>query len=99
MTNASWNDDMPAIYDRDLVPVIFAAWADLLAERTAALRPQRILELAAGTGVVTEQIMAAAPEAVVTATDLNQSMVDWGAGRVPGARWQQADAQQLPFAD
>jgi SAM-dependent methyltransferase len=99
MTHASWNDAMPAIYDRDLVPVIFAAWGDLLAERTAALRPQQVLELAAGTGVVTERIIAAVPQAVVTATDLNQSMVDWGLERVPGASWQLADAQQLPFAD
>jgi SAM-dependent methyltransferase len=99
MTHASWSDAMPEIYDRDLVPVIFAGWGDLLAERCAALRPARILELAAGTGAVTERIFAAAPNAAVTATDLNQAMVDWGSRRVPAANWQLADAQQLPFGD
>jgi SAM-dependent methyltransferase len=99
MTHASWNEAMPAIYDHDLVPVIFAGWGDVLAERAAALRPGRVLELAAGTGVVTERLIAAAPDAAVTATDLNQAMVDWGSERVPTADWQVADAQQLPFGD
>jgi SAM-dependent methyltransferase len=35
----------------------------------------------------------------VTATDLNEPMVRYGAGQAPGADWQQADAQALPFDD
>jgi len=58
-----------------------------------------VLELAAGTGVLTRAIMASLPGARVIATDLNVAMVDVGSARVPAATWRQADAMQLPFGD
>ncbi len=90
---------MPAAYERYLVPVVFRPFAEDLAARAAALRPRRVLELAAGTGVLTGELLTAAPSAEVTATDLNEGMVAFGSARVPGAVWGQADAQRLPFAD
>ncbi|WP_330335058.1 class I SAM-dependent methyltransferase [Streptomyces sp. NBC_00536] len=90
---------MPEAYERYLVPVLFRPFAVDLAARAAALRPRRVLELAAGTGVVTAELLAAAPWAEVTATDLNDAMVAFGAARAPGAVWRQADAQRLPFPD
>ncbi len=97
--DASWVDSMPEVYDRALGPALFEPFADNLAPRVAALRPARVLELAAGTGIATARIVRALPEAAVTATDLNPPMVEWARERVPGATWQQADAQQLPFPD
>lgn len=90
---------MPAAYEQYLVPVVFRPFAEDLAARAAALRPRRVLELAAGTGVLTTELLAAAPSAEVTATDLNEAMVTFGSARAPGAAWQEADAQQLPFPD
>ncbi|MEU1229581.1 class I SAM-dependent methyltransferase [Streptomyces sp. NPDC005828] len=90
---------MPAAYEKYLVPVVFRPFAEDLAARAAALRPRRILELAAGTGVLTSALLAAAPSAEVTATDLNDAMVAFGSARSPGAAWRQADAQRLPFPD
>ncbi|MER5640659.1 class I SAM-dependent methyltransferase [Kitasatospora sp. NPDC002227] len=90
---------MPAAYDRYLVPVVFRPFAEDLTTRAAALRPRRILELAAGTGVLTSGLLAAAPSAEVTATDLNEAMVTLGSAQAPGAAWRQADAQRLPFPD
>ena len=90
---------MPAAYERYLVPVVFQPFADDLTARAAALRPRRILELAAGTGALTSGLLAAVPSAEVTATDLNEAMVAYGAGRAPDAVWRQADAQRLPFPD
>ena len=58
-----------------------------------------MLELAAGTGVLTRELLAAIPAADVTATDLNDGMVDLGRERAPGAEWRQADAMDLPFGD
>lgn len=58
-----------------------------------------MLEIAAGTGVGTAELLAAWPEAEVTATDLNPAMVAVGRDRVPAATWQSADALQLPFPD
>ncbi|MFE9558287.1 class I SAM-dependent methyltransferase [Streptomyces sp. NPDC006703] len=94
-----WSESMPAAYEQYLVPVVFRPFAEDLSARAAALHPRRILELAAGTGVLTADLLAAAPSAEVTATDLNVAMVAFGSTRAPGAVWQQADAQQLPFPD
>src|SRR5438067_821767 len=43
---------VPEVYDTYLVPLIFQAYANDLAERAAALEPKAVLETAAGTGVV-----------------------------------------------
>ena len=95
-----WVDDMPSAYER-LVPAVFEPFARDLVQRTRTLAtgPARILELAAGTGVVTRHLVAAHPDAHVTATDLNQAMVELGRTRVPQAEWRQADALALPFDD
>jgi ubiquinone/menaquinone biosynthesis C-methylase UbiE len=60
-----------------------------------------ILETAAGTGIVTREVAGALPRSNIVATDLNQAMLDVAAGKsqAGGPRWQQADAQSLPFED
>ena len=88
---------MPAAYDRWLVPTVFHPFAVDLARRAAAHPVGEALELAAGTGVLTRELVDVA--GAVTATDLNGAMVELGARRVPAARWQQADAMRLPFDD
>ncbi|WP_250399867.1 class I SAM-dependent methyltransferase [Streptomyces cellostaticus] len=92
-----WSESMPVAYERYLVPVVFRPFAEDLTARAAALHPRRILELAAGTGVLTSALLAVAPSAEVTATDVNEAMVAFGSTRAPGAVWRQADAQRLPF--
>jgi SAM-dependent methyltransferase len=92
---------IPEIYDRLLVPLLFEPYAEDLATRVMALRPKRILELAAGTGALTRALAARGDGASIIATDLNQPMLDLAAKRLPAAgrvTWQQADAQDLPFA-
>ncbi|HVF36913.1 MAG TPA: methyltransferase domain-containing protein [Sphingomicrobium sp.] len=91
---------IPAIYDRFMVPLVFAPYARELADRAAVLRPQRILETAAGTGVVTEALHRAFPDAEIVATDLNAPMLEQAARRIDAANicFQTADAQALPFA-
>ncbi|MET7477490.1 class I SAM-dependent methyltransferase [Streptomyces sp. NPDC005648] len=90
---------MPEAYERHLVPVLFQPFAEDLAARAAALRPRTVLELAAGTGVLTSALLTAVPTASVVATDLNETMVAAGSAREPRADWRQADAQRLPFED
>ncbi|WP_341865332.1 class I SAM-dependent methyltransferase [Kitasatospora cheerisanensis] len=94
-----WSSSMPEAYERYLVPVLFRPFAVDLAGRAAALRPRRVLELAAGTGVLTAELVVALPAAELVATDLNEAMVGYGRQRVPTASWRQADAQRLPFED
>ena len=94
-----WAGSMPEAYDSWLAPVVFRPFAVDLAQRAARRTPRRILEIAAGTGVLTRELVAAVPSAEVTATDLNAAMVEFGSGQVPLAIWRQADALQLPFGD
>jgi SAM-dependent methyltransferase len=93
---------IPALYDRYLGPLIFADYAADLARRAAALAPERVLETAAGTGIVSRALaQALAGAAEIVATDLNQPMLDYAAVQ-PGVEkiaWRRADAQSLPFAD
>lgn len=93
---------VPEVYDRLLVPLIFQPYAEDMATRVMALNPARILELAAGTGALTRAMAERLDGASITATDLNQPMLDMAAGRLSGDDrivWRQADALELPFAD
>ena len=92
---------IPSLYDQYMVPLLFAPYARLVAERAKAFAPARILETAAGTGVVTEALHRALPAAEIIATDLNPPMLEQAALRVTAANVQfcQADALALPFED
>jgi SAM-dependent methyltransferase len=92
---------IPALYDRCLGPLLFVPYARDIAARAAARGPGRVLETAAGTGIVTEALAAALPETEIVATDLNQAMLDIAAARGLPARvsFRAADAQALPFQD
>src|SRR5262245_32359177 len=99
---AAFAGTLAEFYDRYLVPLIFAPYAEIVADRAKALLPRRVLETAAGTGVATEVLARILPTDVrITATDLNQAMIERGKVR-PGmerVHWQQADAMKLPFPD
>lgn len=98
-----FSGSIPDVYDEYLVPLIFEEFASDLASRTAAGNPERILETAAGSGVVTRALAPLLSRtARYTVTDLNQPMLDRAASQqVPDDRivWQQADAQDLPYGD
>ena len=102
-TDKLFSGSIPEIYDRLLVPLIFETYADDLAVRVAQLKPQSVLETAAGTGVLTRALAAKLPaRAHIVATDLNQPMLDRAASRQPDdprIEWRQADALKLPFED
>lgn len=93
---------IPEIYDEYLVPLIFEPYAVDLAARLSSRPLTNVLELAAGTGVVTRRLASTLPQNVsITATDLNQPMLDRAAmiGTARPVVWRQADALQLPFRD
>jgi SAM-dependent methyltransferase len=93
---------IPQFYESHLVPLIFEPYAADLAERLASRRLARVLEIAAGTGVVTRRLASVLPASVsIVATDLNPPMLDLAAsiGTKRPVEWRQADAMQLPFAD
>ena len=101
-SDASFAGSLPAFYQHYLVPLIFEPYAADLAQRLARRPPGRVLEIAAGTGVVTRHLASVLPEAAaIVATDLNQAMLDQAAatGTSRPVEWRQADASQLPFPD
>jgi ubiquinone/menaquinone biosynthesis C-methylase UbiE len=100
-TDKLFAGSIPEIYQRFLVPLIFESYALDLAKRIAKTEPHDVLETAAGTGVLTRALASRIPEGThITATDLNQPMLDHAATRqAPDRRiaWKQADALALPF--
>jgi len=102
-TDKVFAGSIPENYDRHMVPLIFEPYARDIARRAASLRPGTVLEIAAGTGVVTRALAPKlSSDASYAVTDLNQPMLDYAASRqAPDSRiaWRQADAQSLPFDD
>jgi SAM-dependent methyltransferase len=101
-TDKVFAGSIPKIYDAYLVPLIFEPYAVDLASRLASRSPARVLEIAAGTGVVTRKLASVLPQsASIVATDLNQPMLDLASaiGTQRPVEWRQADAMRLPFGD
>lgn len=89
-------------YEQHMVPLIFEPYALDLATRVAARQPTAVLEVAAGTGVVTRHLARLLPpHSRIVATDLNPPMLEQAAasGITRPIEWQTADALHLPFAD
>jgi ubiquinone/menaquinone biosynthesis C-methylase UbiE len=101
--NSKFAGAIPELYERKLGPLFFEPYALDLARRTAKLKPRKILEVAAGTGILTRRLVDVLPrEARITATDLNEPMLDQArlrVGRDERIIWRQADALNLPFDD
>ena len=99
-TDKVFTGSIARLYETCLVPLIFEPYAADLARRMRSMRPARILETAAGTGVLTRAMASAIDrEASIVATDLNQAMLDEAAAIDAGrpVEWRQADAMALPF--
>jgi SAM-dependent methyltransferase len=101
-SDKEFTGSIPQFYDHYLGPMLFAPYATDIAARIAAFAPASVLETAAGTGIVTARLAEVLPDATsVTATDLNQAMLDTASakGIWSNVRWQACDATRLPFAD
>jgi ubiquinone/menaquinone biosynthesis C-methylase UbiE len=101
--DAAFIGSIPQHYDQGLGPMIFVDYAADIAQRVAAGNPTRVLETAAGTGIVTRKLRDALPAgARLTATDLNPPMLDIARAKFRAGEqveFQPADAVALPFAD
>jgi len=101
-TDKVFAGSIPKLYDGLLVPLIFAPYAADLSARLRGRNLGRVLEVAAGTGVVTRALANTLDTAVaIVATDLNPAMLDHAAtiGTARPVEWRQADALSLPFGD
>jgi SAM-dependent methyltransferase len=92
---------VPELYTRYVGPIFFEPDAADLPSRVKSMASGKALETACGTGILTRALPAALPDTVViTATDLNQPMLDFAKAQAggEGVDWQHADAQNLSFA-
>lgn len=95
----------PAItYEREIVPVLFRPWAEVLLDLARPREGERVLDLACGTGIVAR--LAAGRVGAggqVTGMDLNPGMLEVAQAQAAreglDIQWQQGDATTLPFSD
>ena len=101
--HAAFVGSIPTNYDRYLGPLFFHGYADDLAARVPVSDGVRVLEVACGTGIVTERIARRVHgRGSLEATDLNEAMLAHAQRRLgprPGVEWRQADGTRLPFED
>jgi SAM-dependent methyltransferase len=91
-----------ARYERDMVPAIFAGWADELLARVPPGSGDRVLDLACGTGILARRAAGrVGPAGSVTGLDLSPAMLAAARAAAPdsGITWQEGSAVALPFAD
>ncbi len=96
-------DEVVIPYDRDLGPVLFEHFGHDTARRIAERSPRDVLEIAAGTGIVTRHLRNLLPKDTrLTAIDISDSMMDLARSKfLPSEQitFQNADATALPFDD
>ena len=98
---AAFAGTIPANYEQYMGPFLFEPFALDLTERLQDKKYDHILEIACGTGRVTAYLAKSVKHDTLTATDLNQDMIDVAKQKVKdeSIKWMTADAIQLPFAD
>ncbi len=101
--SASFVGDIPSHYDTGLGPNIFVDYADRLTERCGEVAASSVVELAAGTGILSRRLRnVLSPETRLVVTDLNPPMLDIAKDKftsVDNVEFTVANAMALPFED
>ncbi|WP_170571509.1 class I SAM-dependent methyltransferase [Ruegeria atlantica] len=101
--SASFVGDIPSHYDQGLGPNIFTDYAEKLADLCSSIPSERVLELAAGTGIVSRRLRDRLhPDSALVVTDLNAPMLEIAKGKFSedeNVEFSTADAMELPFED
>lgn len=94
--------NIPENYDKGLGPNIFHDYGEDLARRAGASAARSVLELAAGTGIVSRMLRdALAPGTRLVVSDLNPPMLEVARAKFADGEVEltPADAMALPFED
>jgi ubiquinone/menaquinone biosynthesis C-methylase UbiE len=98
---ASFDAEIPRNYDHYLGPVLFHPYAADLGCRVAKGSLADVLELACGTGILTQHLLRdLLPATRIVATDVSGVMLDFARSRLGASahvEWRKVDAMQLPF--
>jgi ubiquinone/menaquinone biosynthesis C-methylase UbiE len=95
------------VYERALVPAVFAPWAPMVVALGDPKPGERVLDVACGTGVVARVAsQGVGPAGTVVGLDLNPGMLAVAASSAAGQaatgapiRWQEASATKMPLPD
>ena len=79
--DTSFVGSIPQLYDQNVGPTLMVPYAKDVANKLSYLQTGRLLETAAGTGIVTAALAGALPGLEIIATDLNQPMLDHAASK------------------
>lgn len=100
---SAFTGSVPHFYDKGLVPNIFEDFAETLARRAAQLSPGTLLELACGTGVVSQMLRESlAADTRIICSDLNAPMLEIAREKMSegaSVEFKTIDAMDLPFED
>lgn len=90
------------IYERHMVPAIFARWAPELIETAGVRKGERALDVACGTGAVTRLLAdRVGPAGNVVGLDINPGMLAVArlSAPSPNIEWLEGSAVRMPLAD
>lgn len=100
---SKFDGGIPENYDNGLGPHIFVDYGADMARRVAEAAPRRVLEIAAGTGIVSRMLRdALGSDAHLTVSDLNPPMLEVARQKFTDSEtvsFDPADATDLPFED
>lgn len=103
MVSASASFTGPQYYNDCMGPIWFDPFAADLVQRLPPRPPGDVLEIACGTGLITNRLRERlSPSLRLVATDLSKAMLDYARAKLDGRdgiEWREADAMKLPFED
>ena len=101
--SAQFVGSIPENYDKGLGPILFEDYAEDLTRRAVAHNATKVIELAAGTGIVSRKLRDQLPlDTKLVITDLNPPMLDVARAKFKNGEnveFYPADAMSLPFDD
>jgi ubiquinone/menaquinone biosynthesis C-methylase UbiE len=93
------------VYERDLVPAVFGAWAPILIDLAQPKLGERVVDIACGTGIIARiAAVKVGPTGAVAGIDLNPGMLTVArslktTGDAASVQWHEASADRLPLSD
>src|SRR5690349_10875761 len=95
----------PEVYERELVPAVFGAWAPILVDLARPRLGERVVDIACGTGIIARvAAVKVGPTGAVAGIDLNPGMLAVArslktTNDAASVQWHEASADRLPLSD